>query len=588
MVKKLHKIKLKFNNFPLHKKIFILILTVILLTLSASFAGIKMVSSSYDKLLYKALAGSLSYSAANISTQLANVESMSNAIITNKNIQKNLITLTDETSSIKLQNARSMLDYLIFDYHQANRNSRIDYINLFNPNYTSESYSAKSAQTPDEIHRHVIAAANKKAGYPVWITDYCNEYGLFLGRDSRRVNKMKFETLGTLVVSIDLDKLIKASTDSILLSDSAQYIIYDNEKVIYHTKSLENSHSDEIRKELTDDYGVLDVGGRPFFCIRGSFSALPWQYICLIPYSNIARTLSFSILLSIAVILLAAALSLLLTKLLAISITKHFSRLLTKMDTFGKDESTLPTVNYDYSSRTDEIGVLHNQFDGMAEKIQQLIQQNYVNEILTRDARLKALEYQMNPHFLYNTLESVNWRAKAIGEKDISAMVEALGSLLRITLSPKNDSFTISNELELVRNYITIQNIRFEERLNYQEYIETEILDTLLPQLTIQPLVENAISHALEEITETCCIEIHGKLCQNDVIIDVINNGSQFEDNTLHKLETQEMNTNGFGIGLINIHRRLQLTYGAAYGLTLYNMDSEHAVSRITIPRRKQ
>lgn len=109
--------RLRFNNFPLHKKIFILILTVILLTLSASFAGIKMVSSSYDKLLYKALAGSLSYSAANISTQLANVESMSNAIITNKNIQKNLITLTDETGSIKLQNARSMLDYLIFDYH---------------------------------------------------------------------------------------------------------------------------------------------------------------------------------------------------------------------------------------------------------------------------------------------------------------------------------------------------------------------------------------------------------------------------------------------------------------------------------------
>ena len=107
---------------------------------------------------------------------------------------------------------------------------------------------------------------------------------------------------------------------------------------------------------------------------------------------------------ALVVILVSVLISLLLSRMLIRSVTSDFSRLIQKMKAFGRDESTPPDTGYDYSGRTDEVGVLHNQFDHMALKIRNLIQENYVNEILSKDARLKALENQINPHFLYNTL----------------------------------------------------------------------------------------------------------------------------------------------------------------------------------------
>lgn len=318
--------------------------------------------------------------------------------------------------------------------------------------------------------------------------------------------------------------------------------------------------------------------------MRGTISNTSWNYICLIPYDPIASTINITRLMAFIVILLSVLISLLLSKMLIGSVTKDFSRLVNKMKAFGKDESKTPDIGYDYSSRRDEIGLLHNQFDQMALKIQNLIQENYVNEILSKDARLKALENQINPHFLYNTLEAVNWRAKAIGEKDISSMVESLGTLMRETLSTKDTAFTIRHELEIVKSYLTIQRIRFEDRLDYTQMIDPYILNIFLPHLTIQPLVENAINYAMEESTEVCHIRIEGTRIGDDVFIDVINNDSQFEEGLLDKLEQGLVTPHGFGIGILNIHKRIQLTYGPEYGLSLFNKDEDHAVARIVIP----
>ncbi len=577
----------RFNNFPLKSKIMVLIIIIISLTTLASFLGLRIISASSNKLLYEALAGSLSYSASDISSKLSNVESMSSSIISNKDIKKNLITLTDEVDSIKLYNAKSTLDYLLFDYYQSNRVNCVSFINLYHPDYVTYSYKAQSQTIPDSVFEDVIAKANKKDGYPCWVTDYCNDYGLFLGRDCRRVAQMNYETLGTLVVKVDMNKLISSSTKSILFSPTALYILYDNDKSIYHSPELTDASVETIYAGMSRDYEVLTCDGKEYFCIRGSFTNMSWEYICLIPYDEIAGALNFSKFLSLFVIVLIVIISLIFSNLMTTSITIHFRRLLKKMEKFGNDENIIPSKDYNYDNRNDEIGVLHNQFDKMVLKIQQLIEENYINEILARDAKIKALENQINPHFLYNTLESVNWRAKAIGEKDISAMVEALGALLRITLSQKETTATLGHELQIARHYITIQKMRFEDRLSYEEHIDETLLNISLPQFTIQPLIENAINYALEECVETCFIEIWAEAGEDRVIIQVVNNGSQFEEDILERLQAQELKPHGFGIGLLNIHKRLQLIFGQAYGLELYNRDEDHAVAQINIPRRQ-
>ncbi|MCB6203325.1 sensor histidine kinase [Extibacter muris] len=571
-------------NLQLGTKIVGIILIVILLMISSSIAGITMVLNSSNKLLYQALAGSLTYSAEDISRKISNIESMTSAIVSNSNIRKNLITLNDEESGIRTGNAENALETLLADYYSTYKNNSISYINLYYPGGVVQSYEAQSSSVPEQVHKEVIAAANNVSGYPCAVTEYCNSYGLFLGRDSRRVEQMNFHRLGTVVVCVDMNRLIRSSTRSVLPSEETQYALLENGSEFYHSDGISSEQLKDINRQLRSDYGVVTVDSDRYFAVQGTIKNTSWDYICLIPYDRIFQTLSFTMLLALAIILVSVLIAILLSRMLIRSVTEDFRRLVNKMKAFGKDESKAPDIGYDYSSRIDEIGVLHNQFDQMTIKIQDLIQQNYVNEILSKDARLKALENQINPHFLYNTLEAVNWRAKAIGEKDISSMVEALGTLLRETLSSGTRNFTLSHELEIVQCYLTIQRIRFEDRLTYSQEVEPGILDISLPHFTIQPLVENSVNYAMEKNTEVCHIRLEGARLDDTITIDVINNGSQFEANLLEKLENGLITPHGFGIGLLNIHKRIQLTYGTGYGLILFNRDEEHAVARIIIP----
>lgn len=571
-------------NLQLGTKIVGIILIVMLLMISSSIAGITMVLNSSNKLLYQALAGSLTYSAEDISRKISNIESMTSAIVSNSNIRKNLITLNDEESEIRTGNAENALETLLADYYSTYKNNSISYINLYYPSGVVQSYETQSSSVPEQVHKEVIAAANNVSGYPCAVTDYCNSYGLFLGRDSRRVEQMNFHRLGTVVVCVDMNRLIRSSTRSVLPSEETQYALLENGTEFYHSDGISSKQLKDINRQLGSDYGVVTVDSDRYFAVQGTIKNTSWDYICLIPYDRIFQTLSFTMLLALAIILISVLIAILLSRMLIRSVTEDFRRLVNKMKAFGKDESKAPDIGYDYSSRIDEIGVLHNQFDQMTIKIQDLIQQNYVNEILSKDARLKALENQINPHFLYNTLEAVNWRAKAIGEKDISSMVEALGTLLRETLSSGTRNFTLNHELEIVQCYLTIQRIRFEDRLTYSQEVEPGILDISLPHFTIQPLVENSVNYAMEKSTEVCHIRLEGTRLEDTIIIDVINNGSQFEADLLEKLENGLITPHGFGIGLLNIHKRIQLTYGTGYGLILFNRDEEHAVARIIIP----
>jgi len=249
---------------------------------------------------------------------------------------------------------------------------------------------------------------------------------------------------------------------------------------------------------------------------------------------------------------------------------------------FGKNELVLYR-EYENIKSKDELIQLHQHFDEMAAKIQHLIKVNYINEILTKDAQLKTLEAQINPHFLYNTLESINWRAKASNDKDISLMVESLGKLLRSTLSNKESLVTLKYELDLVNSYMTIQKIRFESQLLYSLEVDENLMDYSIPPLIIQPLLENAIRYGLEEVIENCNIILQIKLENNLIIINVNNEGSQFEPDLLDKLRKKQLTPNDLGIGLLNIDQRIKILFGSEYGLFLSNQNG-FAIATLKIP----
>lgn len=574
----------KLNNLPLQKKILFLIFSILALTTAGSILGFQMIFSSGNRMLYESLAGSLSYSAQNISENLETIESMTGMLLADEKAQKQLSVVADSTNDSAREKAYRTLSYLVPDYYQNFKQYGIRYINLYNKNYITYSDLSKSKNTPDEVHQEIIENAHTYSGAPIWTTSYGNRYGLFLSRDVRRAERLSLDTLGTILVSIDLEKIISSSTRHLYLADTAEYVLFKDEQEIYHSPFLNDIDTSGLLTTNGSTYGITRLNRTPYFYVKGSIPKYGWNYICLSSYKTIQNAQRSYICVSALIILLVILVSIVFSKKIIYSITVHFSSLIEKMDAFGKDESVLPVSNYNYMQRTDEIGELHRRFDHMARKVQVLIQQKYAAELLSKEAQLKALESQINPHFLYNTLESLNWNAKAIGATEISTMVEALGSLLRTTLSHKETISTIEHELKIVSDYMTIIKIRFDDRINYENQIPPNLNTLILPQLTLQPLVENAVNYALEEMTDVCTIQLTGSISHNRIQLCIINSGSQFPPNLLRGLAENTIQPHGFGIGLLNIQKRLQLCFGADYGLNVYNKDDDHAVVQIDIP----
>ena len=210
-----------------------------------------------------------------------------------------------------------------------------------------------------------------------------------------------------------------------------------------------------------------------------------------------------------------------------------------------------------------------------------------MNELLKKEAQIKALENQINPHFLYNTLDSIKWRAKAIGDSDISDMVEALGILLRTALRKKDEKdYHVGREMEIVESYILIQKFRYEERLVFENEIDKSWYDFLMPKMVLQPLIENAIFYGLELNVDECRIILTGEEKDGCLHFYVKNTESEFEENVLEKLENEEIRPHGNGVGLLNIDKRMKIQFGPEYGLRLYN-EEEYAVAELVMPKAR-
>lgn len=577
-----------FRNLPLLRKFFSILLAAVIPVTLVSFWGASWIAGAYSELLYENIAAQLSYSAQDISNHFRDVESLSYMVFSYDKIQSGLRTIRFSSNDIARGDATASMRSLLGSFGQNYRSSYVSYINVFSDHFSVSSNSYAASETPESVFQEIRTAAQETDGSVIWYSTPLCPDKIFLGREIREISELSLEPLGEEVICVNIGSMVKAATQFNDQYEQAEYLILRDGDVLYSTQDLAREEALKIREDLEGKYQVVKLGARNYFAVSGKLPYYDWDYLCLVPFDNVMVALNGAKALSTGLLLLCSAGVLAFAYALIASLNRHFSVLISKMKVMGEDASYSPqTETYDYNNRTDEIGVLHQQFDLMAAKIQNLIRINYVNELLKKEAQLKALENQINPHFLYNTLESVNWRAKACGAEDISVMVQSLAALLRVTLGQSNASFTLKQELELVQSYMAIQEYRFEDRLEFHVSVPPELYPVHIVKLTIQPLVENAIHYGLEENTETCEITISARQvdgCSLQII--VTNTGSVFEDDLLEKLRASQIIPHGHGIGLLNIDKRLKLTYGEEYGLELHN-EEDRAVAVVTIPMER-
>jgi len=213
--------------------------------------------------------------------------------------------------------------------------------------------------------------------------------------------------------------------------------------------------------------------------------------------------------------------------------------------------------------------------------------------VFDKQAELTALQSQINPHFLCNTLESIRGQALLDGNKEIAKMMEALASFFRYSISRRGNFVTLRDELNNIKNYMMIQSYRFNNRFSLEIIIEEDdekAYDYLIPRLILQPVVENAIYHGLEELPEGGKVVIEVTLTENILILTVSDNGKGMDAKTLSALNARihsadmDKGENGTGIALPNIHKRIQLLFGEEYGVNVYSTLNQGTDVEIILP----
>lgn len=295
-----------------------------------------------------------------------------------------------------------------------------------------------------------------------------------------------------------------------------------------------------------------------------------WRIVGISFTNELAAKLRQQIFMSIIISFLCCALiALILLIIYSRIVTAPVKSMIQAMKRFEVDAE-----NFKFSGGTEsvtELNVLSRSFEHMSHRIVQLMERVRLEETELRKAELKALQAQINPHFLYNTLDSIQWMCERGNTESASKMVGALARLFRISISRGHELITIKDEMRHAENYLIIQSYRYRNQFTYTFDVDPDIEHYLCNKITVQPLIENAIYHGIDRLIDEGEIKISAKTAEdndNDIVITVADNGVGMTDEQCRKI-LQKERSDSSGIGVKNVNDRLKIYFGADYGITI-------------------
>ena len=394
--------------------------------------------------------------------------------------------------------------------------------------------------------------------------------------------------LGVLLVDMNYSSieqiLEKANTDNNL---EYVYLVDRNGEIIYHPKQqvitsgiYKENNMDAVKYEDGSCEEILD-GSKRLITVK-TISYTGWKIINVVPMSSFNMGLYGTRYFMIMLIMLSLLAVVILNQLVSAQIAKPLQRLNNSVKEWEAG-NLKPSI---YVGGSLEVEHLGRTLRSTVEQIHQLM-----NDILTeqeekRKSELDVLQSQINPHFLYNTLDSIVWMIEGERYDDAVFMVTQLASLFRISLSRGKMIICLDDEIKHAKNYMNIQKIRYKNVFTFDFSIDSDILQCCTVKLVLQPLLENAIYYGVEYMDGEGEIHVRGYRRENNVYIEVCDNGLGIPpENLKHLLEPDnKMRKHGSGVGLINVHNRIQLCFGQRYGLEIDSWPDEGTTVRIHIP----
>lgn len=336
--------------------------------------------------------------------------------------------------------------------------------------------------------------------------------------------------------------------------------------------------------EKPDGYSYLKLGDMKTLVVYNTSTKTGWKIIATIPLKDVlSQTGSIkvmAVIVGIIVILLSSAVSFLISSRITRPVREMTK--LVKLVAQGNLD-----VKYEAKTR-DELKDLGDGINNMTSNLKELINKVYVEEIQLKQAQLENLKSKINPHFLYNTLDTIYWMLIIAKQNDTAKLVVALSDMLRYSISKSGDQVTVREEIKQVDNYLYIQKTRFKDRLDVEYDIEDSILDSYVMKLIIQPIVENAIKHGLECQSKKGKIIIKGFEKDNGIAIQIIDDGKGMtEDEASNVLSTGHYSATlkKPGLGINNVNERIKMFYGQEYGLSIESKPGEGTCVGVYIPK---
>lgn len=407
-----------------------------------------------------------------------------------------------------------------------------------------------------------------------WFTD--GEDKIFSTRQLFWEAAMSIKNL--LYIEVDFHSLF-SPLENISAKNYGIYITDETGNVIYSQHTFEPQYKDmrvsldEIINQSSPDY----KGKKTVTISKETIDACKWNIYLYKPIPLIVKSANQIALTVLTVIGICLCILLPLSRLSSYMLVTRIEKLTENIHNM-ESKNLEVTVT---STSKDEIGELIRSFTTMIGKINTLIKEVYESKIAQKEFEMKALQAQINPHFLYNSLSLINWKAIAIGEEEISRMTQLLSTFYRTTLNKGKNLISVEDELKNTTAYIEIQLIMHSSSFDVIYDIDDQIRKYSMINLLLQPLVENAINHGIDhKINGRGCLKISGHIINNQLIFSVEDNGAGITPDVLSNL----LEIQSTGYGLKNVNDRIKLFYGTSYGLTVESVLNEKTIITMTIP----
>ena len=437
--------------------------------------------------------------------------------------------------------------------------------------YKNAITSNRSVLTSSHV-QHVIR------GERPWVITVSRGVRNFTGSGNRE---------GVVFIDLNYSAISELCDQNSIGSKGYVFLLDQDGNVVYHPQQqqlyneLQTENIDLVMN--TDKETLMDGSGdnaRIYTISRSEKTG--WT---VVGCTNVAELLkdskkARSIYVLVAAILVVVAL--VLSNFIARNITRPLQQLRDSMARV--QEGDFGAAEVEVTSRN-EVGSLTRSFNVMTSRIQELMKQNIYEQQQKRKSELKALQSQINPHFLYNTLDSIIWMAEGKKNEEVVVMTASLARLLRQSISNEEEQVPIGQEVEYARSYLTIQKMRYKDKLEFQIQVDAQIMGVPIIKLVLQPLIENAIYHGLKYKEGKGLLIVRGYREGENAVLQIKDNGAGMDEQTLsHIFEKHKVNYRSNGVGVYNVQKRLQLYYGMDYGITYSSKQGEGTTASIVIP----